>query len=63
MANSSLKKIINARSTSFKMTGNKTVSATFSSSNLGSDYFSLYVSGKSFSNNAYTSLLLARLLI
>ena len=48
MANSSLKKIINARSTSFKMTGNKTVSTTFSSSDLGSDYFSLYVSGGSY---------------
>lgn len=45
MANSSLKTIVNARSTSFKMTGNRTISASFSSSNLGNDYFWLYVAG------------------
>ena len=56
MANSSLKTIINARNTSFKITGNRTVSALFSSSNLNDDYFSLYVSGGSyqFYNAKYT---------
>ena len=44
MANSNLKSIIKARSTSFKMNGNKTITASFSSSTL-SDYFYLYVSG------------------
>lgn len=48
MANSSVKTIINARNTSFKMTGNKTVSASFSSSSLGNDYFYLHIAGSSY---------------
>ena len=53
MANSSVKTIINARSTSFKMTGNRTVSTSFSSSDLGSDYFWLNLAGDAYAHHTY----------